>query len=746
MDKKVKILLFEDNPGDAGLIEEMLEEFADFQYEFKTVQTLNEGLSLLKKNRLDIILSDLGLPDSYGIDTFLEIHARNSRIPIIILTGMNDEKIGVEAVKKGAQDYLVKGQVDGRLLRRSIQYSIERKKAEERVQNLANIVESSNDAIVTRSLDGFITSWNLGAEQIYGYPAEEVLGKPATVLIPCSLKNEIQKLTEMIKQGEKIHQYETSRLRKDGKVIDVSMTLSPVFDISGELMAISVIARDITESKKAEERLHKSEERYRIVTEQTGQLIYEHDMEENKIYWAGTIEEITGYAQEELLNTGIELWINNVHPEDQKKVWNQKIKGCGQNVKNTENKRNFHLEYRFRRKDGEYIHIEDHGVCLQKGNYLTNKVLGIMKDITERKRTEEALRRSEERFRLALRGSRIVMFSQDLELRYTWVYNPAPGFKIEDVLGRRDYDIYQPEDAEIFTAIKRQVLASGVGRRDEVVTHRPASAGGNMVHDMTTEPLCDSIGTIIGVICVAMDITEKKEAESFLKKIEEARKKEIHHRIKNNLQVISSLLDLQAEKFAGNEIYDTSKVLAAFRDSQNRVISMALIHEELYGSKEVSILNFATYLQKLTEELFRCYNVGASGTEMVLEIEENIFFDMDTAVPLGMIVNELVSNSLKHAFPGGKTGKVQIKLSREISEKFGHSEIEDSNEARKGASYILIVSDNGVGIPESISLEDSDTLGIQLVTILVDQLDGELDLNRTSGTEFTIKIKVAENK
>jgi len=478
MDKKVKILLFEDNPGDAGLIEEMLEEFADFQYEFKTVQTLNEGLSLLKKNRFDIILSDLGLPDSYGIDTFLEIHARNSRIPIIILTGMNDEKIGVEAVKKGAQDYLVKGQVDGRLLRRSIQYSIERKKAEERVQNLANIVESSNDAIITRSLDGFITSWNLGAEQIYGYPAEEILGKPATVLIPCSLGNETQKITEMVKQGEKVRQYETSRLKKDGKVIDVSMTLSPIFDISGELIAISVIARDITESKKAEE----------------------------------------------------------------------------------------------------------------------------------------------------------------------------------------------------------------------------------------------------------------------------ARKKEIHHRIKNNLQVISSLLDLQAEKFAGNEIYDTSKVLAAFRDSQNRVISMALIHEELYGSKEVSILNFATYLQKLTEELFRCYNVGASGTEMVLEIEENIFFDMDTAVPLGMIVNELVSNSLKHAFPGGKTGKIQIKLSRVISEKFEHSEIKDSNEACKGTSYVLIVSDNGVGISESISLEDSDTLGIQLVTILVDQLDGELDLNRASGTEFTIKIKVAENK
>ena len=219
------------------------------------------------------------------------------------------------------------------------------------------------------------------------------------------------------------------------------------------------------------------------------------------------------------------------------------------------------------------------------------------------------------------------------------------------------------------------------------------------------------------------DITERKKAENVLKRIEEARKKEIHHRIKNNLQVISSLLDLQAEKFAGSDSYDTSKVLAAFKDSQNRVISMALIHEELYGSREVSTLNFGTYLQKLTEDLFRCYSVGTSGINLCLEIEENTFFDMDTAVPLGMVVNELVSNSLKHAFPSKKSGEIRIKLSREENRKFENDKIEGKNEGHKSKNYILTISDN-----------------------LVDQLDGVLELNRTSGTEFIIEFSVAEKQ
>ncbi len=225
----------------------------------KNVETLNEGLSLLKKRPFDVILTDLRLPDSDGIYTFLDIHARNSRIPSIILTGSNDEKIGIDAVKKGAQDYLVKGEVDGRLLKCSIQYSIERKNAEQQIRSLANIVESSTDAIITKSLDSIIINWNKEVEQVYGYSAQDILGNPISLVEPDGLEGEIEQLGEMVKNGEKVQHYETSRLKKDGTRINVSVTLSPIFDQSGVLVATSCIARDITEKKIAEKLLQEKQ-------------------------------------------------------------------------------------------------------------------------------------------------------------------------------------------------------------------------------------------------------------------------------------------------------------------------------------------------------------------------------------------------------------------------------------------------------------------------------------------------------
>ena len=176
----------------------------------------------------------------------------------------------------------------------------------------------------------------------------------------------------------------------------------------------------------------------------------------------------------------------------------------------------------------------------------------------------------------------------------------------------------------------------------------------------------DESGKVIGVFAAARNITEIKKAEEILKlkSGELARKKEIHHRIKNSLQVISSLLDLQAEIFSSMGSIKISEVLDAFKESQDRVASIALIHEELYEGEGSDTLNFSQYLEKLVESLFQTYRYGNVDINLRMHMEENIFFDMDTAVPLGIIVNELVSNSLKHAFPPRARGEIQIKLYR----------------------------------------------------------------------------------
>ncbi|MGB9978406.1 PAS domain S-box protein [Methanobacterium sp.] len=376
----IEILLFEDNPGDTGLIEFMLEESTDFSYELKNVETLDEGLKLFKYHSFDIILLDLGLPDSDGIETFIEVNRECHETPIIILTGLTDEKTGINAVKMGAQDYLIKGQVESTLLERSIKYSIERKKAEEKIQIFANIVESSDDAIITKSFDGTVTSWNRGAEHIYGYSSDEIIGKPISLLESDIFKGETKRLIEKIKNGERIRHYETLRLKKDNTLINVSITLSPVFDTSGELVAISTIARDITEKKRAEEDLKLANRYNRSLIEASLDPLVTigPDGKINDVNYS--TELITGYARDELIGTDFSDYFTE--PEKAREVYQQ--------VFQDEKVFNYALEIKHRKG-----HVTP--VLYNASVYRdeSDDIIGIFaaaRDITERKQAEEKLK------------------------------------------------------------------------------------------------------------------------------------------------------------------------------------------------------------------------------------------------------------------------------------------------------------------------------------------------------------------
>jgi two-component sensor histidine kinase len=196
--------------------------------------------------------------------------------------------------------------------------------------------------------------------------------------------------------------------------------------------------------------------------------------------------------------------------------------------------------------------------------------------------------------------------------------------------------------------------------------------------------------------------------------------KEIHHRVKNNLQIISSLLSLQSDRIQDKQVNQL------FRDSQNRVRSMALIHEKLYQSSDLTRIDIKGYIQGLSSYLVRSFAAEARGVTFRVEVDD-ISLGIDEAIPCGLMINELVSNSLKYAFSDGRQGEVCIRF-----------------HAQEDGRMHLEVSDNGAGLPESIDFRDTTSLGLQLVNSLVNQLDGTIELDRSCGVEFRITFRETE--
>lgn len=527
--------------------------------------------------------------------------------------------------------------------------------------------------------------------------------------------------------------------KKDGSYFHAEDSSIYLLDEKDQVHRIVGVIKDINERKLAREILERSEERYRAVAVQTGQLVYDYDVKNNHSSWVGAIEELTGYSFEEFQGFTPAVWADHVHPEDRVKAAKAR-ENC---MKNDEK---YFEEYRFRRKDGSYFYVEDSGVYLKNESRGIYRVLGVMKDVSERKRATEKLTESEERYKSFMKNFRGIAFQQNTDSTLILVEGSVEeisGYTGEDLVSEKVdwYEIVLPEDRKRFFENRNKLINDPTLfiEHEYRIKHRDGKV--RWVREII-QNVSDTVRKKRIIQGAVYDITGQKEAEETLGKVEEIRKKEIHHRIKNNLQVISSLLELQAEKFNEKE------VLEAFRESQNRVATMAIIHEELYRSRNNETLDFSAYLQKLTADLFRSYTVRKGDVKMRLDIEET-FLGMDTAVPLGIIINELISNSLKHAFPPGTKGEIRIKLYR--TEENGENKsisnstnnIGSESSVDKSIHYSLVVSDNGLGFPENIDFKNTSSLGLQLVNILVEQLEGAIELE--NGAETTFKILFKEN-
>ncbi len=348
-----------------------------------------------------------------------------------------------------------------------------------------------------------------------------------------------------------------------------------------------------------------------------------------------------------------------------------------------------------------------------------NLLFSIVHDISDRLRTEKALHDSEEFLRETQEVAGLGTYDLDIitgQWQSSEILNTI--FGIDKYFARTLYgwrSIIHPEDRQMMMDyLTNEVIGQHQGFDKEYRIIRPSDRAERWLHGLGRLEF-DAQGHPVRMIGTVRDITERKLAEDKLRRSlqeKEVMLKEIHHRVKNNMQVIYSLLNLQA-----SSIKDAT-VRAMFEESKNRINSMAIIHEKLYRSKDFAFIDFKEYLQGLVVGIAETYKRH----DIVFTVEMgHLALDVNVGVPCGLIVNELVSNCLKHAFPEGRQGTVTLGVSRD---REGHN--------------ILTVADNGIGLPLEIDFRNTQSLGLQLVSVLSGQLHGTIELSRDKGTKFTI--------
>jgi PAS domain S-box-containing protein len=342
-------------------------------------------------------------------------------------------------------------------------------------------------------------------------------------------------------------------------------------------------------------------------------------------------------------------------------------------------------------------------------------------EIADRYRAQEALRESEERYRQLIDLSPDGIYV-NIGGHFAFANRSAArifGFQSpEELQGRRVIDLEHPDTRDEVMERIRVLLEE---RRPVPLMEKTLVRPNGTTVDVEVSAAPINYGGLPAAQVTVRDITERKIAEESIQRSlneKEILLREIHHRVKNNLQVVSSLLSLQAR-----HVSDRS-VRVMFVESRNRLDAMALIHELLYRSSDLADIDLNKYINSLASLLLASYEVPGNRVSFITHVAP-VSMSVDTAIPCGLIANELVSNCLKHAFPDGREGLITISL------------------AAENGRFQLAISDNGVGMPDGMDLENPETLGIRIVRTLVRQLQGDIELDRSCGTEFRIRFSEA---
>lgn len=577
------------------------------------------------------------------------------------------------------------------------------------------IFENVQDIFYQTDQNGIIIEISPSVERYTGFTREELIGKPVE-MVYSDPGDRAEMLKIIITQGEVID-YELRLKGKDERQIITSVSSHILYDADGKPAGVEGSLRDITERKHVEEALKKSEQLHRLLTDNAKDVIWTMDLAGHFTYVSPSVEKLRGFTVEEVMQQSILESLTPESAETAMSVFKSGMEAIQAGLPVPE----FRGELEQPCRDGTTVWIEATISVIYDESGEAVGIVGVSRDISDRKLIEKALRDSEELYRSILKASPDAIAITDLDGRFLMVTPSAVSMfgcqSDEDMLGHFNTEFILPEDRE--RAINNTALRFS-GRMKGLGEYRGLRKDGSSIEiDVNGEFLRDQHGQPIKIIFIVRDITDRKLAGDRIKSLlaeKEIILKEVHHRIKNYMNTIKGLLYLQAGTT------DEPVVIATLDDAARRVQSMMVLYDKLYQSVDYTNISISEYFPSLVDEIVS--NFPNSDSVKIVKKIDDIALNAKKLQSLGIIINELLTNIMKYAFTGRNNGVITVSA------------------VRNGERINMEIMDDGIGIPDSITFENPSGFGIQLVVMLVEQISGNIRIERGRGTKFILDFEI----